>query len=621
MSLLRTRRRNSLNMHRNIGDYALIGDCETAALISRDGSIDWLCWPYFHSDACLAGLLGDEKNGRWRVAPRGDAQITRRYRSETAILETRFENDAGVVTLIDFMLLRGPDTSEIVRIVVGEKGRVSMEMNLNLRFDYGRLRPWTSRGEDGAIDFISGPHAAMLASEVDVPAEHARCRADFDIAAGESKSFVLQYRRSHIGRKSACDPDRALRETERAWRDWARTCTYEGPYRDAVMRSLITIKMLTSRATGGIIAAPTTGLPEKIGGKRNFDYRFCWLRDATFTLLALLESGYSQEASEWRDWLLRAVAGMPTKVQPLYGVAGEHRLPEWEIDWLSGFRNSRPVLAGNAAYRQLQIDIYGEVLDALHQSREKAIPPEDWSWRLQEELVGNVERIWQEPDAGIWEARHAREHFTHSRVMAWVAVDRAVKAAEKYELDWPVGCWRDLRGRIHHDVCENGYDEGVGGFVRSYETREPDAANLLIPIVGFLPADDRRVLNTVELIERKLIHDGFVMRYDTSRSEDGFPHGEGFFLACSFWYVDNLVMQGRNNEARVMFERLLSVCNDVGLLSEEYDPETRQLLGNFPQGLSHLTLINSAHNLERSRGLANARSALLEGKKAREPIA
>ena len=604
-----------------ISDYAVIGDCETAALTSRHGSIDWLCWPQFHSDACMAALLGDEKNGRWQIAPRGAAQVARRYRDATAILETRFETDAGVVTLIDFMPLRGDDTSQVIRIVAGEKGRVSMEMRLDLRFDYGRLTPWTSKRDDGSIEFVCGPHAASLVADVETNCHHASCGADFEVAAGERKAFVLQYRRSHLHRKQKADPERALNETERWWRDWASKCTYHGPHRNAVMRSLIIIKMMTSSATGGIVAAPTTSLPEKIGGNRNFDYRYCWLRDATFTLLALLHSGYRREACEWRDWLLRAIAGMPTEVQPLYGEAGEHRLPEWEIGWLYGFGGSRPVLAGNAAYSQLQIDVYGEVLDALHQSREQAIPPEDWSWRLQQELVTNVERIWQQPDAGIWEVRHAREHFTHSRVMAWVAVDRAVKAAEKYGLDWPVGRWRDLRARIHRDVCENGYDEKLGGFVRSYETREPDAANLLIPVVGFLPADDPRVLKTVELAERKLMHDGFVMRYDTTSAEDGFPEGEGVFLACSFWYVDNLVMQGRMQEARRMFERLLAVRNDVGLLSEEYDPATEQLLGNFPQGLSHLALINSAHNLEQGWSPAHARSAQPERIKAHEPIA
>ncbi len=561
-------------------------------------------------EACLAALLGDESNGRWRIAPRDEARITRRYRDETAILETRFETGDGVVTLIDFMPLHSADTSEIIRIVVGEKGLVAMEMGLNLRFDYGRLTPWATKRDNASIDFLCGPHSAGLTANVDTNSEDGRCSAAFKMAQGERKAFVLQYRRSHFLCRQAPDPERSLKETERAWRDWTAICPYKGPYRDAVLRSLITIKTMTSSETGGIIAAPTTSLPEKIGGNRNFDYRFCWLRDATFTLLALLHSGYSQEAGKWRDWLLRAVAGMPTKVQPLYGVAGEHRLPEWKIGWLCGFRDSKPVRAGNAAYSQLQIDIYGEVLDALHQSRTQAIPPEDWSWRLQKELVNSVARVWQEPDAGIWELRHAREHFTHSRVMAWVALDRAVKAAETYQLDWPLERWRDLRTLIHRDVCENGYDEDLGGFVRSYETREPDSANLLIPIVGFLPANDSRVLKTLELIERKLMRDGFVMRYDTAKSEDGFPEGEGVFLACSFWYVDNLVMQGREKEARDMFERLLKIRNDVGLLSEEYDPYTKQLLGNFPQGLSHLTLINSAHNLTQDHGPARARAGV-----------
>jgi GH15 family glucan-1,4-alpha-glucosidase len=604
---------------RNIGDYALIGDCETAALVGRDGSIDWLCWPRFHSEACFAALLGDERNGCWQLGPREKARASRRYRGATAILETRFECASGAATLIDFMPMRADDSSEVVRIIIGETGRVPIETKLTLRFDYGRLTPWASKCAEDAVEFVCGPHAVSLTSSLPVECTHGVCAAKFDVAAGERQAFVLRYHRSHLPRARPDDAGALLEETKRAWEQWSSNCTYDGPHRDIVVRSLITIKAMTSRETGGIIASPSAALPEKIGGRRNWDYRFCWLRDATFTLLALLHSGYTQEAAEWRDWLLRAVAGMPREVQPVYGVAGEHRLPEWSIDWLDGFCGSRPVLAGNAAHAQLQIDVYGEVLDALHQSRTQKIPREDWSWRLQQEMVEQVERIWQEPDSGIWEARHGREHFTHSRVMAWVAVDRAIRAAERHRLDWPLDRWRLLREVIHQEVCEKGYDAEVGGFIRSYETHEPDAALLLVPIVGFLPPDDARVRQTVKLIEKRLMPGGFVLRYDTSRSEDGLPKGEGAFLPCSFWYVDNLVMQEREREARAMFEKLLTVCNDVGLLSEEYDPEAKILLGNFPQGLSHLSLVNSAHNLAQAVGPAHARAGH-GGKQATESV-
>ncbi len=595
-------------MLRKIRDYALIGDCETTALVGCGGSIDWLCWPRFDSEACLAALLGDVDNGRWQIRPPGDANVTRQYRQGTLILETRFETADGAAAVIDFMPVRQDEHSSIVRIVVGERGRVPLRMDLNLRFDYGRLIPWTSKSGDYTMQFICGPHAATLYAGAKSTCSRGHCAADFDLAAGERKVFVLQYCRSHRRPPPLFDAERALVATERAWRDWTAQCTYDGPYREAVQRSLITIKALTSRETGGIVAAATTSLPEKIGGNRNWDYRISWLRDATFTLLALLHSGYQQEASAWRDWLLRAIAGMQQEVQPVYGVQSEHRLPEWTIDWLRGFRNSGPVRAGNAAYQQFQLDIYGEVLDALHQAREQGIPAKDWTWELQRELVEQVERVWREPDAGIWEARHGREHFTHSRVMAWVAVDRAVRAAESYTLDWPLDRWRKLRDEIGKDVLDNGYDQNLGGFVRSYETREPDGANLLLPIVGFLPADDPMMKNTLALTERKLMDQGFVRRYDTERTKDGMPQGEATFLACSFWYVDNLAMLGRMDEAREMFERLLATCNDVGLLSEEYDVGTGELLGNFPQALSHLALVNSAHNLEQGASPAHARS-------------
>ena len=603
-------------MARKINDYALIGDCETAALVAADGTIDFLCWPRFHSEACLAGIIGDDDNGIWRLRPPSGWTATRRYRGDTAILETRFETESGAATVTDFMPVRseeeGDRRSTLVRIVTGERGSVRFDMALVLRFDYGRLVPWVIEDEKNTVEFFCGPHVVSLHTSVVTTQTHARCNSEFSVSAGEQKSFVLHYRRSHRERPPQLDAKETLQETERWWRDWTKTCTYRGQAREAVLRSLITIKLMASRQTGGIVAAPTTSLPEKIGGERNWDYRFCWLRDASFTLLALLHSGFKKEAAAWRDWLLRAIAGMPREVQPFYSVAGEHRAPEWEIPWLAGFRDSRPVRAGNAAYEQFQLDVYGEIIDLLHLSREHGIPPDDWSWRLQQELVEHVERIWREADAGFWEVRHGREHFTQSRVMAWVAVDRAIRAAEKYELSWPVDRWRKLRQDIHREVCEKGYDERIGGFVRSYQTREPDAANLLIPIVGFLPANDPRVLRTVELIERKLIIDDFVMRYDTERAEDGLPVGEGVFLACSFWYADNLLMQGRSQEARRVFNHMLAVRNDVGLLSEEYDPRSGEMLGNFPQVLSHLSLINTAHNLAQGYGPAHVRAGQAE---------
>lgn len=604
-------------MLRKIRDYALISDCETAALVGRGGSIDWLCWPRFDSEACFAALLGDDGNGRWNIAPSGNAKVTRRYRANTLVLETRFETAAGAATLIDFMPVRDDEHSSIVRIVAGERGCVPLRMDLDLRFDYGRLVPWSSKSGARTMQFVCGPHAATLHAAAEAACSQGHCSADFDIAAGERKAFVLQYRRSHREAPPLFDAEKALAETEVFWRDWASRCTYNGPYRETVQRSLITIKALTSRETGGIVAAATTSLPEKIGGERNWDYRISWLRDAAFTLLAFLHSGYRREACEWRDWLLRAVAGMQREVQPVYGVRSEHRLPEWSIGWLQGFRGSRPVRAGNAAYRQFQLDVYGEVLDVLHLAREQGIPARDWTWELQRELVEQVERVWREPDAGIWEVRHAREHFTHSRVMAWVAVDRAVLAGEKYDLDWPLDRWRQLRDAIHKDVLDNGYDCDLAGFVRSYETREPDGANLLLPIVGFLPADHAMMRSTLALTERRLMDRGFVLRYDTEQAKDGLPQGEGAFLACSFWYVDNLAMQGRMQEARATFERLLTVCNDVGLLSEEYDPRSGELLGNFPQVLSHLALVNSAHNLEQGASPARVRA---RGSEARAEV-
>jgi GH15 family glucan-1,4-alpha-glucosidase len=595
-------------MSATIGDHALIGDGETAALVQRDGTIDWLCWPRFDSEACFAALLGEESCGCWSMAPCGAASTSRHYRDDTLILETRFEGDDGVATVVDFMPLSDGGRSDLVRIVIGESGRVPMRSALRVRFDFGRLWPWPKRLSDCAVEFIAGPHAVVLESPVPVGCDDRQWISDFVIGEGERKCFVLRYRASHLAAADPLDGDAELASTERAWRKWSSQCVYEGRWRDAVVRSLITIKALTARQTGGVIAAPTTSLPEKIGGERNWDYRFCWLRDATFTLLALLHSGFRQEAAEWRDWLLRAAAGMPDDLQPIYGVDGEYRLPEWEADWLPGFRGSRPVRIGNAAYQQFQLDIYGEIFDTLHQSRERGMPPEDHGWYLQKKLIDHVEQVWREPDSGIWEARHGRENFTHSKVMAWVAIDRAIHAAENHALDWPITRWRNLRCAIHEEVCGRGFDRNLGAFVRSYETHEPDAATLLIPLLGFLPADDPRVRGTVKLIESKLMPDGFVRRYDPARSRDGMQGKEGAFLACGFWYIDNLLLQGRKEEAHCKFEEYLGVRNDLGLLSEEYDPATGECLGNFPQALSHVSLINSAQNLANESGPAHQRS-------------
>lgn len=596
-------------MAKQIGDYALIADGETAALVNRDGTIEFMCWPGFGSDACFAAMLGDRANGYWQVSAPGHGPHERAYCDRTTILESIIAVDGGRARLTDFMPIRDGDTSALVRIIEGIGGTVSLCSDLCLRFDYGRLSPWVMEQSGGTVEFLCGPHAATLETNVAVRIVESRCVADFTLSEGETAWFVLRHRPSHLPAAPAIDPFGQLAATKRFWRAWIGRCDYDGPHREIVLRSLLTIKAMSSLRTGGIIAAPTLGLPEQIGGPRNWDYRYCWPRDATFTLLALLHSGFHDEAARWRDWLLRAAAGMPQRLQPVYGIDGEHRLAEWTADWLGGFRGSRPVRVGNAAYTQLQIDIYGEVMDMLHQSRGHDIPAEDWSWRLQRQLVAQVEEIWREPDAGIWEARHGGEHFTHSRVMAWVAIDRAVRAAEQHRLDWPLKRLRALRDTIHRDVCENGYDDARGGFMRSYETHEPDAATLLLPIVGFLPATDPRVLKTVDTIERELMRDGFVMRYETARSPDGLPPGEGVFLPCSFWYVDNLIMQGRIDEAARKFEDLVGLCNDLGLLSEEYAPAAGEMLGNFPQALTHVSLVNTAQNLARDFGPVHARSS------------
>jgi len=577
-------------MSTRIEDYALIGDCETAALVSRDGSIDWLCWPRFDSPACFAALLGGPEHGRWRVAPAGElTHSARRYRDDTLVLETDLETADGAVTVIDFMPPRTVE-SDLVRLVVGRRGSVPMRMELIVRFAYGATVPWVSRLPDGALRAIAGPDMLVLRTTV----------GDFTVSEGETRWFVLAHAPSHLSPPKPCDPIKALSDTEAFWHEWAARCTYQGEWRDAVLRSLITLKGLTYRPTGGMVASPTTSLPEQLGGTRNWDYRFCWLRDATLTLLALMDAGYFDEAGAWRDWLLRAAAGSPSQLQIMYGLQGERHLREWTLSWLPGYEKSIPVRVGNAAHAQRQLDVYGEVLDALHLARSGGIASNAEGWALEVALVRYVADVWGQPDEGIWEVRGGAQHFTHSKVMAWVAVDRAIKSAEQFGLDGPLDAWRTLRARIHADVCTHGFDASLGSFVQAYGTRELDASLLMLPLVGFLPPDDPRIRGTVAAIEKYLLVDGVVLRYDTTRTQDGLPPGEGAFLACSFWLADNYVLQGRYDDACALFERLLALRNDVGLLAEEWDPRAQRLLGNFPQAFSHVGLVLTAMNLARA---------------------
>jgi GH15 family glucan-1,4-alpha-glucosidase len=583
--------------HARIEDYALIGDCESAALVARDGSVDWLCLPRFDSPACFAALLGEPRHGRWKLSPSQACKVTRRYRPDTLILETEFVTDGGAATLIDFMPV-SDGRSDLVRMVVGARGRVAMEMEFILRFDYGASVPWVTRTHGGkGIRAISGPDKVVLCAAVPLENRDMKTRARFEVAAGETLSFVLTHGASHLDVPTPVDPGRALEDTERFWRGWAGQCKLSGPWDASVRRSLITLKALTYAPTGGIVAAPTTSLPERLGGVRNWDYRYCWLRDATLTLLAFLDARLHEEARSWREWLVRAVAGSPDQMQIMYGIAGERRLAEWDIAWLPGYEHSAPVRVGNAAANQLQLDVYGEVIDALYQACKSGLARDDVAWGLQLALLAHLERAWVEPDAGIWEVRGPPRHFTYSKVMAWVAFDRAVKMVEGMGLPGPLERWRELRDRIHRDVCERGYSERRGAFVQSYGSEGLDAALLLIPITGFLPATDPRVLGTVEAIQHELTVDGLVQRYLTHQGLDGLPPGEGVFLACSFWLADNLCLQGRRREARELFERLLGLANDVGLLAEQYDPAARRFLGNFPQAFSHVALVNTAFNL------------------------
>jgi GH15 family glucan-1,4-alpha-glucosidase len=579
-----------------IEDYALIGDCQTAALVGKDGSIDWLCLPRFDSGACFAALLGTSEHGRWKIAPQGDIKSVRRgYRDDTLVLETEFETAEGTVAVIDFMPARDRDPN-LVRIVEGRGGKVRMKSELILRFDYGSIVPWVHRTDCG-ISAIAGPDSVSVTSPVEMRGEDFTTVAEFDVKQGEQFPFSLAYHPSHRSGTMIPDSRYALQDTEAWWREWSKRCTYDGPYRDAVLRSLMALKALTYEPTGGIVAAPTTSLPEHVGGVRNWDYRFCWLRDATLSLLALINCGYTDEAGAWRSWLMRAVAGDPGTTQIMYGLAGERRLTEWEVPWLSGYESSKPVRVGNAAHGQLQLDVYGEVFDALFQSRVAGLAPLDDGWRVCRKLLQWLAENWDQPDEGIWEVRGPRQHFVHSKVMAWVAFDRGVKAVERFGRDGPVDEWRAIRDTVHQQVCERGFDRTRNTFVQAYASEALDASLLTIPLVGFLPPNDPRVKGTVAAIEKGLMRDGFIARYDTRVTEDGLPPGEGTFLPCTFWYADNLALQGRRDEAAEIFERLLSLRNDVGLLSEEYDTKSRRLVGNFPQAFTHIGLINTALNL------------------------
>ncbi|MYW66615.1 glycoside hydrolase family 15 protein [Streptomyces sp. SID8379] len=587
-------------MHRPIEDYALVGDEQTAALISRTGSVDWLCLPRFDSPACFAALLGDEENGQWRIAPENAEECTRRaYRPGSLVLDTEWETQDGSVRVTDFMPQRdrAPD---LVRIVEGLSGRVTVRSALRLRFDYGSVVPWVRR-VDGHRVAVAGPDSAWLRSEPEVHSwgEDFCTHAEFTVEEGERVAFVLTWHPSHEQRPPLIDPYESLRHSLEDWRAWSDRCRYDGPHRDAVIRSLLTLKALTYAPSGGIVAAPTTSLPEEIGGVRNWDYRYCWLRDSTLTLGALLSAGYVEEAEAWRDWLLRAVAGNPADLQIMYGLAGERRLPEQELGWLDGYRDSRPVRTGNGAVQQVQLDVYGEVVDSLAVARRSGLKTGSHVWKLQLALLDFLEEAWEEPDEGLWEVRGPRRHFVHSKVMAWVAVDRTVRAMEDDpRLPGDIDRLRKLRDTIHRDVCERGYDAERGTFTQFYGSRALDAALLLLPRVGFLPADDPRIVGTVDAVRDELEHDGLLHRYSLDESGvDGLPGQEGTFLVCSFWLADALHLTGRTKEARELFERLVALRNDVGLLAEEYDPVAGRQLGNFPQAFSHIGLVGTALTL------------------------
>ena len=595
-------------MASRIEDYAVIGNCETMALVGRDGSIDWLGLPQFDSAACFSALLGNPGHGRWLISPVTDAvSVTRHYRGDTMILETIFETDTGAASVIDF-LTRREDVSDLVRIVRGLRGTIAMRTELIVRFEYGSVVPWVSRQGDRRREITAGPDRLLLDTSVRLRGENFKTVGEFEISADDEVAFTLNWSLSYHPTPAPVLAADALAQAKSFWSDWSTHFKPTGEWSQAVMRSLLTLKALSHRDTGGIVAAGTTSLPEKIGGSRNWDYRFCWLRDATFTLYALLCAGFIAEAEAWRAWLLRAVAGSPKDLQIMYGVAGERRLVEYEVPWLPGYERSSPVRIGNAAAGQVQLDVYGEVLDALYVARKAGLAGNAAGWALERKLIEHLETIWDQPDDGIWEVRGGRKHFTHSKVMAWVAFDRMVRSVEEFHLDGPVGHWRTVRDAIHDQVCAKGFDAEQNSFVQSYGVKALDASLLLMSIVGFLPPSDPRIRGTLAAIERTLIRDGFVLRYHTSAGADGLPPGEGVFLACSFWLADNYILQERFADARKLFERILSLRNDVGLLAEEYDPSAKRQLGNFPQAFSHLALINTAHNLMSANGAVHQRS-------------
>jgi GH15 family glucan-1,4-alpha-glucosidase len=585
-----------------IEDYALIGNNATAALVGRNGSIDWLCFPRFDSAACFAALLGSPNHGHWSISPQAShSKVSRRYREGALVLETEFSTPEGTVLVIDCMDRRG-HWQDVIRLVRGLRGRVAMQMELAIRFEYGTVVPWVSRMEDGRLCAVAGPDRIVFAAPVEIRGEDLKSRADFVIQEGETVPFALTWSHSFEPMPRPLDAAATVENVTNAWQKWSGKHTLKGPYAEAVLRSIITLKALTHHETGGIVAAATTSLPEQLGGIRNWDYRFCWLRDAAYTLYALVETGFSGEAKAWREWLLRAIAGSPDQMQIMYGIAGERRLTEFELPELPGYMGSQPVRIGNAASEQLQLDVYGEILDSAYLARRQGLGRSEAGVNLGRALVNHLEKIWTQPDEGIWEIRGPRRHFVHSKVMAWVAVDRAVRLIQEFGDEGPLERWIRLRGDIHDEICRLGFSRDLNSFVQYYGSKELDASLLLLPLVGFLPPEDPRIQGTVAAIEKNLMKDGLVARYNARSAVDGLSGDEGAFLACSFWMVDNYVLQHRIDEARALFERLLSLRNDVGLLSEEYDPRECRQLGNFPQAFSHLALVNSARSLTASLG-------------------
>lgn len=604
-------------MSKPIEDYAVVGDCNTAALVARDGSIDWLCWPRFDSDACFAALLGDASHGRWLLRPAGDiVQVARCYRDDTLILETTFVADGGRATLIDFMVPH-ERRSHLVRVVRGDEGEVAFCMELILRFGYGAAIPWVSRDNAGALRAVAGPDMVVLRTPVDLEGKEFRTVATFTVKAGSVTPFILSYGPSHLPEPAPIDALQALDSCESFWRGWSAKARIPPPYQKTVLRSLITLKALTFAPSGGIVAAATASLPEHIGGARNWDYRYCWIRDSTLTLLALMDAGVYQEAAAWRDWLQRAVAGDPASMQIMYGLMGERRLTEWEADWLPGYLGSKPVRIGNAAHRQFQLDVYGELMDTFEQARRGGLAATETGWALQSALVGHVAKVWREPDYGIWEMRGPPRHFTFSKVMAWVVFDRAIQAVEHHGLPGDVDDWYRIRDEIHAEICSRAFDSRGNTFRSAYGADTVDASLLLLAQVGFLAADDPRFADTVRAVERELLVDGFVIRYDTDREPDGLQPGEGAFLACSFWLADAYVTLGRRSEAQALFERLAGLANDVGLLAEEFDVDRQRMVGNFPQAFSHVALINTAFNLSQADHPAEQRARKGGGSPAR----